>query len=66
MDILKLEKTCRPLRIVVGLVLIGLGFYTGNDWFLLGIIPLVVGLLNFRPFCKFTGKCSFKDSNTPA
>jgi hypothetical protein len=66
MDILKLEKTCRPIRIVLGVVLIALGFYTGNDWFLLGLIPLIIGALGFRPFCKFTGKCSFKDTINPA
>lgn len=66
MDILALEKICRPGRIIVGLVLIGLGFYTGNDWFLLGLIPLAVGILGWRPFCKFSGKCSFKDTNNPA
>lgn len=63
MDILKLEKICRPARIALGLILLGLGFYTGNDWFLLGILPLVVGIAGWRPFCKFSGKCSFKDTN---
>jgi len=61
MDIVQLEKMCRPARIVVGLILIGLGFYTKNDIFLIGIIPLVVGIAGWRPFCKFTGKCSFKE-----
>jgi len=60
MDILKLEQTCRPIRIVLGLVLIGLGFYTGNDWFLLGLIPLALGAFNIKPFCIFTGKCNAK------
>ncbi|MDD5359279.1 MAG: DUF2892 domain-containing protein [Sulfurovaceae bacterium] len=61
MDIVKVEKICRPLRIVVGIILLALGFYTRNDWFLLGLIPLIVGIAGWRPFCKFTGKCSFKE-----
>ncbi|MBN2721893.1 MAG: DUF2892 domain-containing protein [Campylobacterales bacterium] len=61
MDIIKVEKICRPLRIVVGLVLIALGFITGNALFYIGILPLIVGIAGWRPFCKFTGKCSFKE-----
>ncbi|KIM04770.1 MAG: hypothetical protein KN64_06205 [Sulfurovum sp. AS07-7] len=61
MDIVKLETMCRPARIVVGLILIALGFYTGNDIFLIGFIPLVVGIAGWRPFCYFTKKCSFKE-----
>ena len=61
MDIVKIEKICRPLRMVVGLVLIALAFFTGTTWLYIGIIPLLVGIMGWRPFCVFTGKCSFKE-----
>jgi len=61
MDVIQIEKTCRILRIVIGVVLLVLWFVVGNNWFLLGLIPLIVGVAGWRPFCKFTGKCSFKE-----
>ena len=45
MDVNKWRATCRPIRIVVGLALIGYGVYSGNAWFYLGVIPLIAGLL---------------------
>lgn len=57
MDVNKIRKVCRPIRIVVGLTLIGIGVYTGNQWFYLGIIPLIAGLANFCPLCIITKKC---------
>ena len=57
MDINKIRKVCRPIRIVVGLTLVGAGVYTGNQWFYLGIIPLIAGLANFCPLCIITKKC---------
>ncbi len=57
MDINKLRRTCRPIRIVVGLGLIGYGLYSGNPWFYLGIIPLIAGLANFCPACLISQKC---------
>ena len=57
MDINKLRKTCRPIRIVIGIGLIGYGLYSGNPWFYLGIVPLIAGLANFCPACIITGKC---------
>jgi len=57
MDVNKIRKVCRPIRIVVGLTLIGAGLYTGIKWFYLGIIPLIAGLANFCPLCIITKKC---------
>jgi len=53
----RIRKTCRPIRIVVGIILIALGFYTGNYWFYLGVIPLLAGLTNFCPACIISKKC---------
>ncbi len=57
MDVNKLRKICRPIRIVVGLGLIGYGLYSGNNWFFLGVIPLIAGIANFCPACIITKKC---------
>lgn len=57
MDVNKMRKVCRPIRIVVGLMLIGIAVVTGNKWFYLGVIPLIAGLANFCPACIITKKC---------
>ena len=56
----KIRRFCRPFRIVLGLVLIAVGFLISNPWFYLGIIPLIVGLLDFCPLCIVSKKCSIK------
>ena len=57
MDVNKIRAVCRPIRIVLGLALIGAGVYTGIIWFYLGVIPLIAGLSNFCPLCIITKKC---------
>lgn len=57
MDVNKIRKICRPIRIVVGLVLITVAVVTGNKWFYLGVVPLIAGLANFCPLCIITKKC---------
>ena len=57
MDVNKFRAICRPIRIVVGLALIGAGVYTGIAWFYLGVFPLIAGLANFCPACIITKKC---------
>lgn len=57
MDLNKWRATCRPIRIAVGLALIGYGAYSGNAWFYLGVVPLIAGLTNFCPACIATKKC---------
>jgi Mg2+/citrate symporter len=56
----KIRSFCRPFRIVIGLVLIVIGFLLSNPWFYLGVIPLIVGLLDFCPLCIVSKKCSIK------
>jgi predicted transporter len=60
MDVNKIRAVCRPIRIVLGLALIGAGVYTGINWFYLGIIPLIAGLSNFCPLCIITKKCDIE------
>lgn len=54
----KIRKNCRVIRIVVGILLIVIGFVTSNAWFYLGILPLIAGIANFCPLCIITKKCS--------
>ena len=54
----KMAKFCRPFRIVLGLALIGTGYYTGIKWFYLGVIPLIAGIVGFCPACAVTGQCT--------
>ena len=61
MDVNKIRKICRPIRIVVGLALIGAGIYTGIAWFYLGIIPLIAGITNFCPLCIITKQCDLPE-----
>ena len=62
MDVNKIRKICRPIRIVLGLGLITTGVVTGVVWFYLGVIPLIAGLTNFCPLCIITKKCDLKDA----
>ena len=57
MNVNKIRAFCRPFRIVIGLALIGYGVFSGNQWFYLGVIPLIAGLSNFCPLCFITKKC---------
>jgi 4-hydroxybenzoate polyprenyltransferase len=57
-DAKKMMKICRPIRIVLGIALLTAGFITENDWFALGIIPLIAGLVGFCPACAITKQCT--------
>lgn len=56
----KIRNFCRPFRIVIGLVLIAIGFFMDNVWFYLGVIPLIAGLIDFCPTCIISKKCTPK------
>ena len=53
----KMRAFCRPFRIVLGIVLMAIGFFTGNAWFYLGVLPLIAGLANFCPACIISKQC---------
>jgi len=57
MDFNKIRAFCSPFRIVLGLALIGYGIYSGNNWFFLGVIPLIAGVTKFCPLCIISKKC---------
>ncbi|MEA2049603.1 MAG: DUF2892 domain-containing protein [Campylobacterota bacterium] len=60
----KIKKFCGTFRIILGVVVLALGFYFTaeeqfyNIWFGLGVIPLIAGLTNFCPLCLITKKCT--------
>lgn len=56
----KIRNFCRPFRILIGLILIAIGFFTENYWFYLGVVPLIVGLIDFCPMCIISKKCTPK------
>jgi hypothetical protein len=57
MDFNKIRAFCSPFRVVLGLALIGYGVYSGNNWFFLGVVPLIAGLTKFCPICIISKKC---------
>ena len=57
----KIRACCRPFRNNIGIILIIVGVYTGIVWFYLGVIPLIVGIFDICPLCKFSGKCTPKN-----
>lgn len=42
-------KTDRTLRIIAGLAIIGWGVVTGNIWGVVGIVPLLTGIIRWCP-----------------
>ena len=57
MNVEKIRNFCRPFRIVMGLALIAVAVVTQNNWFYLGVIPLLAGVTNFCPLCMITKQC---------
>lgn len=47
----------RILKIIIGLALIGYGFYSDNYWFYLGVMPLITGIINWCPMNRIMGEC---------
>jgi len=57
MNFPKIRKICRIVRIIMGTALIIAGVITEINWFYLGILPLLAGIVNFCPLCLITKKC---------
>lgn len=53
----KIKAFCTPFRIVLGIVLISYAIYSKNNWYFLGVIPLIAGLTKFCPICMISKKC---------
>lgn len=48
-------KADRIVRIVLGLVIIGIGVWLKSWWGLIGLIPLGTALINFCPIYRLLG-----------
>ena len=65
-NLLKRAKFCRPARGVIGVALIGYGVYSGNPWFYLGVVPLLMGVFGICPACAMTGQCTITGKELPS
>ncbi|MFH0975039.1 MAG: DUF2892 domain-containing protein [Spirochaetota bacterium] len=54
-------KTDRIIRVVAGLVIIGLGFYFQSWWGIIGIIPLLTVIVSWCPVYKLLGISTCSD-----
>ena len=52
----------KGLRIVAGVVIIGLGIYLKSWWGLIGIVPLATALVNFCPLYVALGISTHRPS----
>jgi hypothetical protein len=59
----KIRSFCRSFRIILGIVILLIGFLLGDGslnlgWWYLGLIPLIAGLTGFCPICIISKKCT--------
>lgn len=54
----------RVVRIILGLVIIILGFIFKSWWGVIGFVPVITGLLNFCPAYTLLGVSTKKKINT--
>ena len=52
---INIVSTERLLRIIAGVVIIGLGLYFQSWWGVIGLVPLLTGLFRFCPLYKMLG-----------
>ena len=52
---MNIGNTERLLRIIAGVVIIGLGMYYGSWWGVIGLVPLLTGLSRFCPLYSMLG-----------
>ena len=52
---INIGSTERLLRIIIGVVIIGLGLYFQSWWGVVGLILLLTGLFRFCPLYKMLG-----------
>lgn len=56
-------KTEKWIRIAAGIVIIGLGIYYGSWWGIIGIVPIITGLIRYCPVSALLGvsTCAAED-----
>jgi hypothetical protein len=50
----------RCIRVIIGLAIVAWGFNTGNWWGLIGLIPLITGLVGYCHLYKILGISTIK------
>lgn len=58
-----MSKFERVVRVVIGiLVIVGVWYFYASWWALIGLVPLITGLIGFCPIYRVLGKqsCPFK------
>jgi hypothetical protein len=53
--------TDKTIRIVIGIFLIVLGIFGSKIWIILGLLPLITGLLNYCPLYTLLGISTNKE-----
>ena len=58
----KIKTFSRSSRIIIGILAIAIGYFQSDgtlawSWWYLGVIPLIVGLINYCPLCSLSDKC---------
>lgn len=54
----------RVIRFVLGVVIVALGFYFKSWWGVVGVVPIMTGLLNFCPAYNLIGVSTKKKIET--
>lgn len=54
-------NTDKTIRIVIGLFLIVLGIFGSKIWIIIGLIPLITGLINYCPLYTLLGISTNKE-----
>lgn len=62
----KIRSFCRKFRIIIGVVILTIGFLLGDGslnlgWWWLGLLPLIAGIVDFCPTCIISKKCTPKN-----
>jgi CHASE2 domain-containing sensor protein len=62
----KIRSFCRKFRIMLGVIVLAIGFLLGDGslnlgWWWLGLLPLIAGLIDFCPTCIISKKCTPKN-----
>ena len=52
---MNIGSTDRMLRIIAGVIIIGVGVYYQSWWGMVGLVPLLTGLFRFCPLYKMLG-----------
>ncbi len=61
-----MSQTDRYIRMALGAIILALGVILGSWWGLIGLIPLITGILGFCPLYMIIGWSTLKESGRRA